>query len=336
MLADLMIDTIKKQAREAATSWSLGTFGAIAEFHRNADEGTTESVSSSKIELVTALGGLRVNFSKRARLVPYETISKLPAAWGHGVMICMSLDDAALDSHESVTELDTDADAMRPDDRSKILFDLGLGQSHVSCCVRTDDESLLTVLRDNIGRALFDPGNPAVAAIKAKNPERVFQSRMGRIEVYQAIPESVDDSTPEGPHTHVLPDLLKHERSHAANIPVPDGWVPVMAFYPTNPARDELGDMRAFDETAHGHFQDLMNTFADPEIIEAKSQALDYLTRDIPPAHGHVPQSRHLRTAFRVALRQFGYTYGPSPLLDLWRQACDPTTEANGTSDEGP
>ena len=336
MPTDPLIDIVKQQLRETTTSWSLGTFGAIAEFHRHADEQADVIVSSNRIEVVTALGGLRVDFSEGARLVPYETISKLPTAWGHGVIICMREEDTALEIHETMAELGADSDAMRSGDRSKILFDLGLGRSHVSCCVRTSDESLLAALRGNLGRALFDPGNPAVGAIKANNPERVFRSRMGRIEVYQAIPETMDESTPEGPHTHVLPDLLKHDRSHAANIPVPEGWLPVMAFYPINPVRDGLGDMRPFDLTAHNQFQDLVSKFADPEIVEAKTRAWDYLARATPPSRGQVPQSRHLRTAFRVALRQFGHTHGPSPLLDMWRQACDPTTEANDAGDEVP
>ncbi len=47
---------------------------------------------------------------------------------------------------------------------------------------------------------------PAMAMILAANPHRVFLSRLGRIEVYQPIPPPSGKS-PQGPHTHVLPQL---------------------------------------------------------------------------------------------------------------------------------
>ena len=43
-----------------------------------------------------------------------------------------------------------------------------------------------------------------MAVILAASPHRVFVSRVGRIEVFQAIP-SANGKSPEGPHTHVLP-----------------------------------------------------------------------------------------------------------------------------------
>ena len=61
--------------------------------------------------------------------------------------------------------------------------------------------------------------------ILAANPHRVFISRLGRIEVYQPIPPPSGKS-PEGPHTHVLPRLLKSGRTHPATEPVPEGWFP--------------------------------------------------------------------------------------------------------------
>jgi hypothetical protein len=59
---------------------------------------------------------------------------------------------------------------------------------------------------------VFEPGNPAMGMILAANPHRVFISRLGRIEVYQPIPPPSGKS-PEGPHTHVLPRLLKSGRT---------------------------------------------------------------------------------------------------------------------------
>ncbi len=103
-----------------------------------------------------------------------------------------------------------------------ILFDLGLGALQADFCVRINDHGLAARLREHAGRAVFEPGNPAMAMILAANPHRVFVSRLGRIEVYQPIPPPSGKS-PEGPHTHVLPRLLNSGRTHPATEPVPEG-----------------------------------------------------------------------------------------------------------------
>ena len=82
--------------------------------------------------------------------------------------------------------------------------------------------------------------------ILAANPHRVFLSRLGRIEVYQPIPPASGKS-PDGPHTHVLPRLLKSGRTHPATEPIPDGWFPCAHLYPPHPARDGMGEARPFD-----------------------------------------------------------------------------------------
>ena len=96
------------------------------------------------------------------------------------------------------------------------------------------------------------------------NPHRVFISRLGRIEVYQPIPPPSGKS-PEGPHTHVLPRLLKSGRTHPATEPVPEGWIPCAHLYPPHPARDGLGEPRAVRRRAPSmHFRQMMAACGDP------------------------------------------------------------------------
>ena len=78
------------------------------------------------------------------------------------------------------------------------------------------------------------------------SPHRVLVGPCGRIEVYQTIPP-VDGRSPDGPHTHVLPKLLRAGRTHAANLPIPDGLVPCLTIHPSRPDPDHA--MIA----AHGH-----------------------------------------------------------------------------------
>jgi uncharacterized protein DUF6925 len=78
----------------------------------------------------------------------------------------------------------------------------------VDLCIRLADESNAAPLRECCGRAVFEPGNSAMAIILEIDPHRVFVSKLGRLEVHQAIPPATGKS-PDGPHTHVLPKLLR-------------------------------------------------------------------------------------------------------------------------------
>src|SRR5262245_66159348 len=127
-----------------------------------------------------------------------------------------------MDQRKVLTELGPDREALREQHREATLFDLGLGALQVDVCVRVADADVAAELRAHAGRALFDPGNPAMGVILAANPDRVVVSRLGRVEVYQQIPPA-DGQRPTGPHTHVLPTLLHHRPAHAATELMPDG-----------------------------------------------------------------------------------------------------------------
>ena len=92
----------------------------------------------------------------------------------------------------------------------------------------TDDE--VARLRAACGTSLLANDAAMLGEIAMMSPQRVFASRLGRIEVFQPIP-APDGVSPEGPHTHVLPRLLKAGRTHAATLPIPDGLVPCLELH---------------------------------------------------------------------------------------------------------
>jgi hypothetical protein len=177
---------------------------------------------------------------------------------------------------------------------------------------------------------VFDPGNPAMAMILAANPHRVFISRLGRIEVYQPIPPPSGKS-PEGPHTHVLPRLLKSRRTHPATEPVPDGWVPCAHIYPPHPARDGLGEPRPFDPARHVSFQQMTAVCGDPEIVAIKRRVIDAVRAGKPPSE--IAESRHGRTSVRIALRQMKAEGRTSPVLPAWLARFD-RADPHGSEDD--
>jgi hypothetical protein len=228
-----------------------------------------------------------------------------------------------------LTELGPDDQALRDEDKAGILFDLGLDCLQIDACVRVRDPDLIAQLRNGIARPLFEAGNPAIAAILAANPHRVFVSRLGRIEVFQAIPPA-DGKSPQGPHTHVLPKLLAHKRTHAATEPVPDDCVPCAHCYPPNPVRDGQGRSRPFDAKSHVAFQAILEQYGDLERLALKRRLTDIVATGQEPFALTTDGDRFGRATVRVTLRQLRASGVRSATLAAWLAVFDRPEEASG------
>lgn len=319
----LDLETVLRSAlSQSETGWNMGSFGAIAEFHHVS--GDPELAEVTDLSQVTDRGGVRIERIEDVTPVAYETLSPKPHRWTQAVSLCLPRDAAQMNSRETLTELDHDADALRAADRDGILFDMGLGQYQVDFCIRTSDSSLLSTLRENEGRSLFEHGNPAMAAILAAHPHRVALTRIGRVEVYQLIggPDTGGKS-PEGPHTHVLPKLLRSGRTHSANTPIPEGLVPCAAVHPENPVIGRLGEDKTFSPEAFDAFQSLLNAWAPSEYLNSKLDAWRLLGGDVPASEAAEPSTRVGRAGWRNGIRQWRILHGDSDLLGDWAHRFD-------------
>lgn len=305
---------------EPTASWGLGTFGAVAEFHRTSGESASIDTGAA-LRVVTARGALCIHSTEDVRAFAYE-LPDAAGQWNHVLTLCLPAEWAAMHRRTAVTECGPDHEALRPHDRTAVLFDLGLGTEQVDVCVRTAEPEGLNQLRASCGSAIFAPHNPLAPAMPRLSPHRVFICRFARLEVYQHIPAR-DEQPPEGPHTHVLPDLLRHQRTHPATAPIPDGWIPCLSLYPASPVYDALGRPRPFDRTAYTEFQELLRDFGDPALLRLKVAVVEAVLANETPDGFTWPESRAARATVRVALRQLAHTHGDSPLLAAWRQAFD-------------
>jgi hypothetical protein len=316
------------QLLNAETQWSLGTFGAIAEFARDPDEPFTFQRGKASLSVMTARGGLRIKPPADLRPVAFETTTR--DSWSNRVALCLPEDRCGMSRRGVLTELGPDDGALREHDRDSILFDLGIDALQADLCIRVSDPELLAQLRKQEGRSLTEAGNPAMCVIVAASPHRVFLSRVGRIEVYQPIPDPHGQS-PVGPHTHVLPDLLNHRRTHAATEQIPDGWVPCAHLYPAHPAKDSLGQSREFDHARHDAFQHLLHMFGDPKFVLLKQRVAAAVAAGEDPSVITVTDQRFTRTNVRVALRQLKAARDESPSLAAWLAAYD-RSDANASA----
>ena len=300
--ADAVTTLLREALADPGTAWSLGSFGAIAEFMRDPGE-AFEPLSDGRLGLATERGAVALTPIPGLRPVAYETA--IGSGWNHAVALCLPEADCAMSGRGVVTELGPDRAAARSGDRDAILFDLGLGLRAVDVCVRATDPEALACLRAGAGRPLFEPGNPIGPALVAMGPHRVFVARIGRVEVFAPIPPA-DGASPEGPHTHVLPKLLKAGRTHAATTPIPDGFVPCGAIHPAHPYKDMTGRRIPFLHGRHEAFQRLLDTWGDPELVAAKRAA--EAGRD--PETGSGARDRFVQGARRAAEAQAAYLRG--------------------------
>lgn len=314
-----LLSTLKHYLQDPETGWSIGTFGAIGEFFRDAEEPVlAEDVE--RLTVATERGAMRLNLNGPIKPIAHETLSGNPQRWQHGLSVCLPLHAAEMGSRFTLTELGPDENSIRPDDRDAILFDMGLNAPHIDACIRTRDPDLLNILRTQCGRPVLDPDNPAMTAIIHHSPHRVFISRLGRIEVYQAIGLTV---TPEGPHTHVLPKLLASRRTHSANVPISAGYVPGLDLHPANPLTDKLGREKVFEPSQYAAFQELLKTWGTQEYRQEKVRVQEVLREGANPTGYTPPASRLGRTALRITLRQWVQVNGESSLIQSWREAFD-------------
>lgn len=240
--------------------FAVGTFGAIAEFLHPPGVTVTVEHTPGRHTAVCDEGGLRLvlhegTLTPRAWRRPVGTDD-----WTHAVALCLPSDRAAGPARAAVTVLGDDPDPLVA---PGTLVDLGLGVAHLEACIRTTDRALL----DRCEQATTLDGG-LVGAIVASGAARVFRTAIGRIEVCTPVPPA-DGESPLGPHTHLLPDLLAHRRSHAATDPIPDGEVPVASVFPPHPLRDALGRAHAWDAAADAAFDAAMAAFGDPAELAA-------------------------------------------------------------------
>lgn len=186
-----------KHLHDPTSSFSVGSFGAIAEFHRDADEPLSID-DTERLAIATDRGALRIDLADGVIPLAYETLSGRPGHWQHGVLFCLAGSQAASHRRTTLTELGPDHGAIRAEDRDAVLFDMGLGARNVDFCIRTKDPELLARLHEGVGRSVLERTSPIMSAIVEAGPHRIAISKLGRAEVYQAIDKV---KTPEGPHT---------------------------------------------------------------------------------------------------------------------------------------
>lgn len=269
---------IEKWLRDWRAQWSIGSFGAIAEFIREPTENCEVHYMQDAWVIKAKSGSLLIKRKPLPSLIPFEIAAK--DTWNHRVALCLPDHQARMSERAKLTELGRDNAAIQKQDRNGILFDLGLQVFNTDICIRTSDHNMISILRHNAGKNFFALSGDVLRAIQLKSPNRIFISRIGRIEIYTKIP-SPSEKSPLDSHTHILPKLLRHGLTYPKNEPIPSGLLPCAYIYPSHPMKDWCGNSKQFDLADHIKFQALMKKFCDPNLIKIKEKVVDALRAGI-------------------------------------------------------
>ena len=308
-------DTLRSWALDSENGWSIGTFGAIGEFVREADEACQIDESEDTIVLVTSRGGLRIESKPQFGGVAWESMSADGESWGHTLALCVP---EIAPSVSVIQDMGIDQSALRPQDRGDRLFNLGIGIGDVHMCVRTSDTLHIQLLEKATGKDYCEQPEVMADVLRAQ-PHRVMLSPAGRIEVYQPIPLP-DGNSPDGPHTHLLLKLVR-KGPHSANTPLPDGSQSVMTMHPRSPWRDNLGRRHAYIEAFDQKFHAVLKTYGLPEDVAVEKALDDAFATNIPPEQFAWPDERRGRAKARVVLRRKVLAGEPNALI--WKQHYD-------------
>lgn len=280
---------------DAGTSWTLGGFGALAEFRRDPTEAIAPP-GDGRLGLTTPRGGLALDW--RAAIVPVAYETALPGGWSHAVALCLPAAACAAARPDTLIEAGPDAAALRSRDADATLFDLGLALPQAGIHLRTADARMLAILRDWRGRDSFAAGSPVPALVEAGTLDLVVVTPLGRLEVF-ARPGARTLGAPRG---FVVPHIIRPGRTHAATAPIPAGLLPCGHLHPPHPCRDADGRTIPFRPERHAAFQALYARWGDPEHLALKRRA---------SVQGHgtpAAEDRHGRAVVRVTRMQAAIT----------------------------
>lgn len=204
-------------------TWVVGPPGAVAEFPCRPDRDITVAIDENGLTARAADASFRLGASDKVRAFAFADDGPTVLGFPQG--------RASLAKAATVTSLGADSDAIDPQHSSEALFDLGVDRRFSRFCVRTGNAELAAKLRGFVGQ----PWSALMAGIGMEiiqhSPARVVETAQARIEIFAPIPPPGGKS-PDGAHTHLLPQFLVTGEEIPSTLELPSYAAPVAIFYP--------------------------------------------------------------------------------------------------------
>lgn len=208
-------------------TWVIGVVGAVAEFTAAADADVQVHTEGDDVTAYTQNGAIRMTINEDVRALTFDPpgLTRKPR-----IALAVKRERGRLPVADGVADLGPDGSALL-EERDTKTYDLGLCRKAGRFCVRLKSGSARMAL-DGAKGMTFTQALPIVgSALVAESPIRVVESVLGRIEVQGQIPPP-NAKSPDGPHTHLLPDHLETGRALPTGMDLPRAYLPGAVFYP--------------------------------------------------------------------------------------------------------
>ncbi|WP_421904544.1 DUF1289 domain-containing protein [Mameliella sp.] len=220
----LLTETARRIAEEGARLVA-GIWGASGELSRLPGIECAAQIGDGVLTLQLDNAALRLEAARYLTAFEIDR-PEAPTLIALAVPIGRALRDLA----RSLTALGPDEDAVLPRDAGGTRFDLGLGSRAARFTVRCD-KALAARLAHCQGTAWPDHLSRSGLALRDAAPVRVIETPCLRLEIDAEIPPP-DGASPEGPHTHLLPDHVAQRLETPPTVPLPAGYVATALIYP--------------------------------------------------------------------------------------------------------
>ncbi|MEM1274194.1 MAG: DUF1289 domain-containing protein [Pseudomonadota bacterium] len=213
--------------RTGRGTWVMGVVGAVAEFTTAIGEETQVTCEQDVVVAQTPNGALRMVVDDNVRALTFDPrgLERAPR-----IVLAITRERRRHPLSDSVKDLGEDQSAVIRDTDTQ-LFDLGLGRKEARFCVRVASGPAHDALVAASGLSFQDALPRIAGLLVSESPTRVVQTALGRIEVQGQIPPP-DAVSPDGPHTHLLPNHLATGRALPVGMDLPRAYLPGAIFYP--------------------------------------------------------------------------------------------------------
>ncbi len=219
---------IRESLRPDGGTWVSGVNGAIAEFCVCANDDLHVELGDRTIIARTQGGAISLSLEDHVAALAIGSVDSSDRGI---VILAVPRVLTRLFPGGGLAKLGEDTEALQPNERKATLYDFGLGRAAGAFCVRTSSESLAASLDAGLGVEWQQLLSLKGSEILVESPVRIVRNPIGRIEIYNRIPQP-GGLSPTGPHTHFLPSQIASGGDLPAAMQIPNAYVPCAIYYP--------------------------------------------------------------------------------------------------------
>ncbi len=265
-IKNLILDSSKK----SSTSWAIVRNGVVAEFSIVPGDTVRSTFENNILQIHTERASLFLNFDT-IKTVIAESGAHGCSPWTQNIYLCIPKTDAKMSGRNKLTFLGD----FKDDYIEGKLWDLGVGNNTLDACIIAD-KTTNSFLKQKEGQWIVDDAK-FLRELVTYTPPRLFKSKLASILVKQKIPLLEDDL--EGPHTHLLPPIIKTKKRFA--VPIPDSMESVIQVNPFVSVIDGNGDFNNWNGFESDKFQEILQKYGDAVYVSSKNKLLQTILSNL-------------------------------------------------------